>query len=173
MFPGARTPHGHILKAINDTKMAKNQILKKGHPGQLADIRQGEATSAQVQGSHQPKETLSSKYEPWRGGEAGSSSGASNSCLPCYPLMNMRWNRPPGTNPPGLQEPDLPVAPRLGTLYDPPLPSLCSLPGATWPGQSLFGSRLWRTNLGWGVDSQCPKEGPQLEEEAGTQALHS
>lgn len=50
MLPVVRTPHCHVLKAVNDSNMAKKQILEKGHPGQLADVRQREAIGTQVQG---------------------------------------------------------------------------------------------------------------------------
>lgn len=50
MLPVVRTPHSHILKAVNDSNMGKKQVLEKGHSGQLADVRQGEAIGAQVQG---------------------------------------------------------------------------------------------------------------------------
>lgn len=42
--------HSHVLKAINEANIAKNQVLEKGHPGQRADVRQGEATGMKVQG---------------------------------------------------------------------------------------------------------------------------
>lgn len=44
-----------------------------------------------------------------------------------------------GPTPLGQQEPDLPVAPKLGILYDPPCPSQPSLPGATWSGYHSLG----------------------------------
>lgn len=44
-----------------------------------------------------------------------------------------------GPTPLGQQEPDLPVAPKLGILYDPPRPSQPSLPGATWSGYHSSG----------------------------------
>lgn len=50
MFPGVRTPHSHVLKTVDGLNMAKNKVVEKDHPGQVADITQAEASGMQVQG---------------------------------------------------------------------------------------------------------------------------
>lgn len=50
IFPGVRTPHSHVLKAINGLNMAKNKVVEKDHPGQVAGVTQAEASGTQVRG---------------------------------------------------------------------------------------------------------------------------
>lgn len=80
-----------------------------------------------------------------------------------------------GPTPRGQQEPDLPVAPKLGILYDPPRPSQPSLPGATWSGYHSSGpgsgEPIWgRGEMG---TQPVPKGRSSAEEKAGAQALTS
>lgn len=66
---------------------------------------------------------------------------------------------PLGADPPMATAARLPRAPGLGTLLNLTL-SAWSL----WPGNPISGPGSGELILG---DSQCPLEGPQLEEEAG------